>query len=399
MSDTYTDPSRLFSVRLPEGFKRDEDAKALVFRHNELDGAVTVSCLRHRLEAAHIDLFDALPSRDSMQNIERSENDGVRLRYGDYEGELQNQPEAWRWWTLQRGPVGIVVSFNGSPEAAESTRELVDELVKGIEITKNPPVGVEDFTSQAAEVYAEALKAPKPQIAKPLELSTGPKSTLRLDNAYFAYLHAWDEDPDTDVGAMLTDWFERLWGEQKENLGAFEDVRGLIYPVVRAWGFGRDTKVNVIRRPLVDKELELFAAVDTGRTLRFLTQLDLDKWEGVSEDDIFFFARENLLAISEEMELQALAGADGNPRAVIIATNDSHDAARVVLPQFYEKLAQVLGPNLLAGIPNRDFLIVLNADDEQLVKDVSAQVKVDAETRPYAISGKLYRLSADGLAV
>jgi hypothetical protein len=399
MSDTYTDPSRLFTMRLPQGFARDEEAKALVFRHTEIDGAVTISCLRHRLEAAHIDLFDALPSRDSMQNIERSEHDGVRLRYGDYEGELQNQPEAWRWWTLQRGAVGIVVSFNGSPEAAESTRELVDELVQGIEITRKPPVGVEDFTSQAAEVYAEALKAPKPQIAKPLELSTGPKSTLRLDNAYFAYLHAWDEDPDTDVGAMLTEWFERLWGEQKENLGAFEDVRGLIYPVVRAWGFGRDTKVNVIRRPLVDKELELFAAVDTGRTLRFLTQLDLDKWEGVSEDDIFFYARENLLAISEEMELQALAGPDGDPRAVIIATNDSHDAARVVLPQFYEKLAQVLGPNLLAGIPNRDFLIVLNADDEQLVKDVSAQVKVDAETRPYAISGKLYRLSADGLAV
>jgi hypothetical protein len=399
MSDTYTDPSRLFTMRLPQGFARDEEAKALVFRHTEIDGAVTISCLRHRLEAAHIDLFDALPSRDSMQNIERSEHDGVRLRYGDYEGELQNQPEAWRWWTLQRGAVGIVVSFNGSPEAAESTRELVDELVQGIEITRKPPVGVEDFTSQAAEVYAEALKAPKPQIAKPLELSTGPKSTLRLDNASFAYLHAWDEDPDTDVGAMLTEWFERLWGEQKENLGAFEDVRGLIYPVVRAWGFGRDTKVNVIRRPLVDKELELFAAVDTGRTLRFLTQLDLDKWEGVSEDDIFFYARENLLAISEEMELQALAGPDGDPRAVIIATNDSHDAARVVLPQFYEKLAQVLGPNLLAGIPNRDFLIVLNADDEQLVKDVSAQVKVDAETRPYAISGKLYRLSADGLAV
>ncbi len=399
MTDTYTDPSRLFTVRLPQGFARDEEAKALVFRHAEIDGAVTISCLRHRLEAAHIDLFDALPSRDSMQNIERSEHDGVRARYGDYEGQLQNRPEAWRWWTLQRGPVGIVVSFNGSPDAAESSREMVDELVRGIEVTKNPPVGVEDFTAQAADVYAEALKAPKPQIAKPLELSTGPKSTLRLDNAYFSYLHAWDENPDTDVRELLTEWFERLWGEQKESLGAFEDVRGLIYPVVRAWGFGRDTKVNVIRRPLVEKELELFAAVDTGRTLRFLTQLDLEKWEGVSEDDIFFYARENLLAISEEMELQALAGPDGNPRAVIIATNDSHDAARVVLPQFYEKLAQVLGPNLLAGIPNRDFLIVLNADDAQLVKDVAAQVKVDAETRPYAISGKLYRLTADGLAV
>ncbi len=399
MSDTYTDPSRLFLIRLPQGFKRDEGAKALVFRHDEIDGAVTVSCLRHRLEAEHIDLFDALPSRESMQNIIRREEDGVRLRYGDYEGELQNRPEAWRWWTLQRGAVGLVVSFNGSPEAAEDSRELVDTLVQGISITKQPPVGVEDFTSQAADVYAEALKAPKPAIAKPLELSTGPKSTLRLDNAYFAYLHAWDDNPDTDVREMLTEWFERLWGEHKEDLGAFEDVRGLIYPVVRAWGFGRDTKVNVLRRPLVDKELELFAAVDTGRTLRFLTRDDLERWDGVSEDNIFFFARENLLAISEQMELQALAGPDGNPRAVIIATNDSHDAARVVLPQFYEKLAAVLGPNLLAGIPNRDFLIILTADDPQLVQDVSSQVKIDAETRPYAISGKLYRLTANGLAL
>lgn len=399
MTQTYTDPSRLFTIDLPEGFARDEGARSLVFRHADIDGAVTVSAMRHRLDAGNVDIFDALPSRESMQNISRREKDGVRVHYGDYEGELQNRPESWRWWTLQRGAVGLVVSFNGSPDAADEHRELVDEFVQGIRIAEKPPLGTEDFTAFAAEVYVEALKAAKPEIVKPLELRTGPKSTLRLDNAYITYLHAWDADPDADLRKLLTAWFEHLWGEQHESLGAFEDVRGLIYPVVRAWGFGRETKVNIVRRTLLDKELELFAAVDTGRTLRFLSRDDVEKWEGVSDDDVFFYARENLLAISGEMELQALAGPDGNPRAVIIATQDSHDAARVVLPQFYEKLAQVLGPNLLVGIPNRDFLIVLTADDEELVQNVSAQVKIDAQDRPYPISGKLYKLTAEGLAL
>ena len=75
MSDQ--DPSRLFSVIVPEGFERDPHAKSLVFRHKEIDGTVTVSCLRHRLDAGEINLFDALPSRDDMQNVEKSERDGT----------------------------------------------------------------------------------------------------------------------------------------------------------------------------------------------------------------------------------------------------------------------------------------------------------------------------------
>jgi uncharacterized protein YtpQ (UPF0354 family) len=399
MSETYSDPSRLFTIALPEGFRRDEDARSLVFRHSDIDGAITVTCLRHRVGDKQPELFDALPSRESIQNVQSFERDGIRIRYGEYEGELQNQTEAWRWWTLQRGPVGIVVSFNGSPEAAESRRDAVDELVRGIQIADKPPVSMEDFTSVATEVYAETLKAPKPEIIKPLELRTSPQASLRLDNAYVTYLHEWEADPDADIRKLLATWFEHLWGEQRESVGTFEDVRGLIYPVVRAWGFGRDTKVKVLRRPLLDGELELFAALDTGRTLRFISSEDLAAWEGVSEDDVFFYARENLLALSSELEMQALAGQDGTPRAVIIATGDSHDAARIVLPQFYEKLATVLGPNLLAGIPNRDFLIVLSADDAELVGQVAAQVKVDAESRPYPISGKLYKLSASGLSL
>jgi hypothetical protein len=390
----YSDPSRLFTIRVPDGFGRDPAAKSLVFRHDDIDGAVTVSCMRQRLGDPTVSLFDALPSRDKINNVAKSSKGGTAIVYGDYEGELQNEPEYWRWWTLQRGPVGMVVSFNGSPDTEPET---VNEFVSGIKISEHPPMGVEDFTQLAAGVYTESLGKPKPEIVRPLELNTGGKSILRLDNAYASYLDQWDADPASDPAKMLEAWFERLWGEAVESVGSFEETRGLIYAVVKPWGFGRETKVAILRRPIVERELEMLAAVDTGRTLRFLSQEDLAGWEGVSEDEVFFYARENLAALSQDMQLQALADNDGKPKAVIIASGDSHDAARLMLPELYNKLADVLGPNLLVGVPNRDFMIVLSADDAELVSNVSAQVKVDAETRAYPISGKLYRLTKDGV--
>lgn len=391
----YRDPSRLFSVVVPEGFERDPRAKSLVFRHKQIDGTVTVSCLRHRADSDKVNLFDALPSRDSMQNMQQTERDGMRINYGDYEGELQNRAEYWRWWTMQRGPIGVVVSYNGAPDTADEPR--VDKLVDGIRITAHPPVSVEDFTQRAANVYARTLDKPAPEIARPLELNTGGNAVLRLENAYITYLDAWDTDNQVDPDEQLAQWFEMLWGEQDKELGAFEDIRGMIYPVVRGWGYGRETKVPVLRRTLVDKELDMLAVLDTGRTLRFISRDDLDKWDGTSEDDVFFFARENLLALAEDLQLQTLADPDGTPKAVIVATGDSYDASRLVLPTLYEKLAEVIGPNLLVGVPNRDFMIILNADDEELVTNVAAQVKADAQQRPYPINGKLFKLTKDGV--
>lgn len=396
---TYSDPSRLFTIALPEGFRRDERAKkSLVFRHDDLDGAVTISCLRHRLDNAEINLFDALPSRDNMQNVRRGVARGMNFVYGEYEGELMNAPEAWRWWTFQRGPVGVVVSFNGSPDADDDQRELVDSLVEGIEIVDRPPRGGEDFTALAADIYAETLKTARPQISKPFELTADGRSVLRLENAYLEYLRAWEADHGVDATATLRAWIERLWGESSRPLESFEHTRALLYPVVKPAGFGRETRVPILRRTLVARELELLVAVDTGRTLRFVSEEDLARWEGTTEDDVYFYARENLLALSEDLQLQAIADQSGKPRMVVFETRDSHDASRIILPNLYEKLSAVLGPELLVGIPNRDFMIVLDATDPELVENVRAQVKRDAETQAYAISPKLYRLTKDGLA-
>lgn len=391
----YVDPSRLFSIRLPQGFTRDLGAQSLVFVHPELDGAITVSCLRHRLGDAVQRIFDGLPSREDMQNVSVRNERGMEVSYGDYQGELQNRPEAWRWWVLQRGPVGVVVSFNGSPAAARTRAAQVDAFVAGIQLAETPPLAQEEFTALAADVYARSLKRDRPVVVRPLELNTGKGSLLRLENAYAAYLDAHDDDPAVDAADQLAMWLESLWGRESDALPPFEEARALIYPALKPAGFATDTRIPLLRRNLLERELDVLAALDTGRTLRFLGAEDLKQWPGVSEEEVFFYARENLLAASREVALQSLAGPDGTPRAVIFAGGDSFDAARLFLPDLYQKLSDVLGNDLLVGVPNRDFMIVLDARDTELTERVAAQVRVDAETRPYAISGKLYRLKAD----
>jgi hypothetical protein len=44
-------------------------------------------------------------------------------------------------------------------------------------------------------------------------------------------------------------------------------------------------------------------------------------------------------------------------------------------------------------------MIIFNLKDDDLVQNISAQVATDAQHRPYAISGKIFRLSGSGVSV
>ncbi|MCF6228315.1 MAG: DUF1444 family protein [Planctomycetes bacterium] len=393
----FVDPARLYSIKIPDGFERDSEAQSVVFKHPDIDGRLTLSCLRHNSDTPKEALFDALPGRENMENVRHAEQGGVRVDYGDYVGELQNEQEFWRWWAMQRGPIALVVSFNGSVESGQLNKLLVNQFVDGISIVETPPVSIEEFTTIAANAYAEALDKPAPKIVRPLELNTGEKALLRLENAYVSYLDVHMSDNKVSAKEMLLKWMENMWNVDSEDFSDWTHARTLVYPVLKPFGFAKETDVKVIRRTLIENELELMVAVDTGRTLRFLSRDDLDVWLGVSEEDVFFYARENLAALAPDLQCQTLTGENGEPAAVIFATGDCYDASRVMLPNFYDFLKTTLGESLLVGVPNRDFMIVLSDKDTEMVKNISAQVKVDCETQPYSISGKLYRLTADGM--
>lgn len=395
----YNDPSRIFRIRVPDGFQRKGDARGLVFIHDALDGAVTVSALRHERDLSDVNLLDSLPSADQMQNVNERRENGVRIVSGEYEGELQNQPEAWHWWAVQKGPVGIVVSLNGSPQSVAQNTQRVEELVEGIDVRSVLPMSSADFTDLAARVYARTLEKPDPKITGPLELKTEGDAILRLENAYVSYLDSFEQDDATQAEPMLTNWFESLWGEQTEKLGAFKDIQTLLYPVIKPHGYAAKTNIPILRRDLIEEELEVLVALDTGRTLRFLSQEDLKAWDNIDEDDVFFFARENLAELSREMDLTTLPDDDGNTRAVIFSGGDGHDASRVLLPTLFDRMHELLGDDLRVGIPNRDFMIVFRHADDQIAQNISAQIANDSQNRPYAISGRVYRLTKDGLAL
>lgn len=396
----YVDPNRLFRIALPTGFSRVEGAEALMFRHDDFPARINVSCYRAEAISDNNtpDLFERLPSRDQMENVMRRSEGDVRHGYGDYIGEFQNEPILWRWWTMQRGTICVVISFTGNPDDEGISREPTDEFVKSISITRNPPMTVEDFTELAASVYSTVIQGAKAVSRRPLELATGENSLLRLENAYVSYLDAHDQDPATSAETLLKNWLERLWGTTTEKLTDFKEVRGLVYPVLKPASFARDVAVPVLRKPLLEGDLDVLMALDTGRTLRFLSEEDLKGWEGVTLDDVFFYARENLLALCRDMQLKVLTDKEGKPAAAIVSSGDNYDASKLILPDLYNKLSPVLGADLAVGVPNRDFMIIFNLKDDELVRNIAGQVREDAQHRPYAISGKIYRLSPSGVA-
>lgn len=123
--------------------------------------------------------------------------------------------------------------------------------------------------------------------------------------------------------------------------------------------------------------------LDMGAMNRYVTTEDALGW-GKSQKELHDISLENLESISKGMSMQAL----GND-IVVIAVNDSYDAARVILPRIQKKMIELLGAEFRVGIPNRDFLIFWSKRlDNEGVKKLEKQISEDFKSMPYPLSSK-----------
>jgi uncharacterized protein YtpQ (UPF0354 family) len=119
---------------------------------------------------------------------------------------------------------------------------------------------------------------------------------------------------------------------------------------------------------------------------------DLERW-GVTPEQLYQEGLQNLDQASAEVAFQYV---DGPERFFSVETKDSFDAARLLLPGIRRFVTEQLGEPCLAAIPNRDFLFFWSVSNSahfsQLVRE---QVQRDFETQPYALTSKIFVVTAD----
>jgi uncharacterized protein YtpQ (UPF0354 family) len=120
---------------------------------------------------------------------------------------------------------------------------------------------------------------------------------------------------------------------------------------------------------------------------------DRKRWK-ISEDELFAQAQRNLERSAEEVRIHGGKGVD---KLLAIQENDGYDAARILVPAVRQQAAKVLGEPFLVGIPHRDFLVMWSTENSaEFQRSTRETIRNDYAKEPYAISGGVFKLWADG---
>lgn len=136
-------------------------------------------------------------------------------------------------------------------------------------------------------------------------------------------------------------------------------------------------------------------ALDQGERYSLVTTDDLKTW-GVNADAVHEAALAGLEAASGALAIGAKKSARGQGAYATILTQDGYDAARLLLPSIRQRLLKALGSDLvIAGIPNRDFLVAWTPDFSARA-DFAAKVSEDSKLRSHPLTDELFVLDANG---
>lgn len=124
----------------------------------------------------------------------------------------------------------------------------------------------------------------------------------------------------------------------------------------------------------------------------YLTEREREAWQ-VSRPELLKTALSNLDEVSRGLPF---AAAGGNDAVLILRTGDGYDAARVLLQRVRRFAASHLGEPFLAGIPNRDFLVLWSRACAPKVQEaIRYQLVEDHRQQPYAITANVLRVSRE----
>ncbi|MFT4639184.1 MAG: hypothetical protein ACI8T1_002508 [Verrucomicrobiales bacterium] len=242
----------------------------------------------------------------------------------------------------------------------------------------------------ARELFPDIAMETNPDTEK-VVMAEGNQVSLQNMRARFNL----SEQSDEDLKALVQHHFGQVLSSKIPVVDelTLEDVRDKLYPQIMPVEYVTAAPMPLVSFPL-SSEIAVGIVADFPESYMYLRQVELERWE-VSADDIYELARKNLSGLSNALQVQ-MAG-DGKDVLIAVASGDSYDAARILLPEFQEFLANHLGETFRFGVPNRDFLICWRLDcGSDFHQQMSMQVGSDSSERPYPLSSSIFVRNPEG---
>lgn len=181
-----------------------------------------------------------------------------------------------------------------------------------------------------------------------------------------------------------------------DGIACLELVRSSIFPRVASDSvFDKVSRDTVAHLPFVNGTSILFM-LDFPSSVISITVEDLLRW-GVTIEELDQIARRNLSNRAPNLSPRIIEVKAGE-FSVMLEEKDSNDAARILLPDLYSRLAPQLGGDFLVGLPTRDVFVAVRAAAWGQVRELEERIGWYFRNSAFPLSRRLFLVTRDGVA-
>ncbi len=222
------------------------------------------------------------------------------------------------------------------------------------------------------------------------------ESEIHLTNFYRSYLQAPDRLKQIVLPGITTVVRLQEWGPE-QLMPALDVVADRIMPMLYPESEAESSLQEFVRVPWV-AGLSIMFVVDEDDTYRFVHKAMLKTWD-VTVEDLQSLAMDNLARFAEDHPLEVtLVGEDDDPRMLVPVTPHAYNTVRLLGGELHGRLRQVLGAELVVGVPNRDFFVAISLNHPKLIGEIQRQVAHDFQAMHHPLTSRLLVISADGVS-
>lgn len=303
----------------------------------------------------------------------------------------------WRLWVIEHRQIIVVASLQTTlsrslpPEASDVCMDIL-RTISFSEHLALPPDLFRKEVVQLAKKHFPLLDI-SPTGTFGIRIS---ESEIHLTNFYRSYLKSPDQLKQIVLPGLTTVVRLQEWGPE-QLMPPLPEVSDRIMPMLYPEEEADDGLAEFVRISWV-AGLSVMFVLDEDDTYRFVHSAMLEDW-GLTVDELHQLAMNNLEQFATDNPLEvSLVGEDDDPRMLIPVNPDAYNSVRLLGQQLHFRLRQMLGAELVVGIPNRDFFVAVSLNHPKLIGEIRQQVMKDFQSMHHPLTCRLLVISADGVS-
>lgn len=391
---TFVHPQKAYRLRYPadwENLVQDEGRSCGFGPRDRDDVGLWISIIPASVDA---DRFNEELPRMFEESLAQSESANIRrdtsLQHHCMKADMTGEGQGGHFWLIAGGDLVLFASSQVPVAERELWTGPFDRLMQSLEITRERELLLRRIGDDVLMLLQE--KHPDEEYHWEEQAIRGRGHVVFLGNV-LRDVQRHPERRDEIVRRFVDNV---VFAPEDMGLEEWAEVQDRIVPVLkpRAYFKPEGPTQHVLKTEWL-ADIFICYAIRAEKTFRFVTGWDVNRWE-IDAELLHRVAIENLAELPWPQRMEGSRDPSGG-RIVLVLTDDSFSASRLLHPEFHKLFSKGLGSPFLAGIPDRDTLVAFS-DRAALRRRISRQVRKDYNASSYAITPRLFLVTADGVA-